>query len=636
MADYLGAFLIEENPDGTLRYIGHREDPSKMNWIQETKDWGKLCYPETIQATVERRYMENGHLQERYIFKNISSFPVFFQKTELGIYVSFHDNYWKSEECLEKRCHAHIFCGGQAAYVMALRMGGSAPHLGLMLATGGISSYSIERNLSEKSSGRGDIILHPEIDKLDAGESREICWELFWFEDRDDFENELLKNKNFPVIKIEQCTFLDVEPLTFKILLGRELKKEEMQIVCRNQEIPFEMKNDGMKTMVSCQYQAKEEGAYRFEIKMGDKSTYALLYRCASLTKMIERRCRFIAEKQQFTQQGSPLDGAYLIYDREDEKLYYSHLDDHNGGRERLGMGALLAAWLQHHPDERLLSSLLKYKDYVYRELYDKQDGTVFNDILKNNDWDRLYNYPWMAVFQLKLYGLLKDTAYLEDAFHTIKQFYAKGGRQFYPIGLPLKELYFELKRAKMTEEAEEICSEFVQHAEILMKNGIHYPESEVPYEQSIVAPAADCLLQAYQITGDAKYKEAAETHMEILGLFHGNQPDYHLYKNAIRHWDGYWFGKYRNFGDTFPHYWSVMTGVVYAEYVLAGGDVQYREEASAVIRGCFNLFFSDGTASCAMVFPEQVNGKKMGYYDPWANDQDWALYYALKYAEVL
>ena len=51
--------------------------------------------------------------------------------------------------------------------------------------------------------------------------------------------------------------------------------------------------------------------------------------------------------------------------------------------------------------------------------------------------------------------------------------------------------------------------------------------------------------------------------------------------------------------------------------------------------RGCLNLFRKDGSASCAMVYPEMVNGKKGHYYDPWANDQDWALYFALRYEEA-
>ena len=35
------------------------------------------------------------------------------------------------------------------------------------------------------------------------------------------------------------------------------------------------------------------------------------------------------------------------------------------------------------------------------------------------------------------------------------------------------------------------------------------------------------------------------------------------------------------------------------------------------------------------MVYPDMVNGKKGHYYDPWANDQDWALYFALRYEEA-
>ena len=61
--------------------------------------------------------------------------------------------------------------------------------------------------------------------------------------------------------------------------------------------------------------------------------------------------------------------------------------------------------------------------------------------------------------------------------------------------------------------------------------------------------------------------------------------------------------------------------------------QASYEHKAKASLRGCLNLFFIDGMASCAMVYPDTVNGKKAHYYDPWANDQDWALYYAVKWA---
>ena len=160
-------------------------------------------------------------------------------------------------------------------------------------------------------------------------------------------------------------------------------------------------------------------------------------------------------------------------------------------------------------------------------------------------------------------------------------------------------------------------------------------PYPHVSYEQSIVATAVSILLQAEKIEGKGIYLKEAKRQMKVLELFGGRQPDYHLYGNAVRHWDGYWFGKRRMYGDTFPHYWSVLSGVAYAQMYEVTGEENYRRKASSSFRGCLNLFGRDGSASCAMVFPKSVNGREAGYYDPWANDQDWALYYALKYREI-
>ena len=48
---------------------------------------------------------------------------------------------------------------------------------------------------------------------------------------------------------------------------------------------------------------------------------------------------------------------------------------------------------------------------------------------------------------------------------------------------------------------------------------------------------------------------------------------------------------------------------------------------SSATTCACF---FEDGKASCAYVYPYRVNGVRAGFYDPFANDQDWALVYYL------
>lgn len=136
-------------------------------------------------------------------------------------------------------------------------------------------------------------------------------------------------------------------------------------------------------------------------------------------------------------------------------------------------------------------------------------------------------------------------------------------------------------------------------------------------FEQSIVAPAANLLLEMYKLTDDSEFLCEAKRHVEILELFNGLQPDYHLYETAIRHRDGYWFGKSKLYGDTFPHYWSAYTGRVYQNLAEITNDPEYYKKAESSLRGVLNLFSSDGSASCAKITPYKVNGIKGGFYDP-------------------
>lgn len=65
-------------------------------------------------------------------------------------------------------------------------------------------------------------------------------------------------------------------------------------------------------------------------------------------------------------------------------------------------MGALLALYLRHCPDPELEKSLDFYMEYVTRELFDTDTGEVFNDVCRNQDWKRLYNYPWISLLCLE------------------------------------------------------------------------------------------------------------------------------------------------------------------------------------------------------------------------------------------
>lgn len=126
-------------------------------------------------------------MSERYTFTNNSKRDVFTSLTDIGIYTPFNDDYVDAQTCLRYRCHTHICCGDDVSYIMAYRMGGEPPHLGLILTTGALSGYSVERNKERMSNDRGDFILHPAPFSLAPGESYSLEWVLFPFKEQNDF-----------------------------------------------------------------------------------------------------------------------------------------------------------------------------------------------------------------------------------------------------------------------------------------------------------------------------------------------------------------------------------------------------------------------------------------------------------------
>ena len=112
----------------------------------------------------------------------------------------------------------------------------------------------------------------------------------------------------------------------------------------------------------------------------------------------------------------------------------------------------------------------------------------------------------------------------------------------------------------------------------------------------------------------------------------------------AIRHWDDFVYGKQQMYGDNYPNYRSALSGIAYLKYsrILKHMEEpsldltirQFARKAFASMRGPLSLFFEDGSASCAYVYPYMVNDRCGEFYDGYANDQDWALYFLLQYQE--
>lgn len=616
-------FLIREDGQGHLLELRHPDDPYSMNWVEGETAWGTVQVPQwpgvydgwgtpekpyLLDVTAERTLLENGRMRERYIFTNNSDFEIDTLKNSVKIYTTFNDCYVSAQECKTRRCNSHIWCGGQVSYVMALRMGGEAPHLGLVLTCGSITGYSVERDVARGSNDRGDIILHPAPMRLAPGESSCIEWELFWFDGIEQFFDTL---REYP-------SYIDVRGEQFIVFEGEQIcLNSNAQPACIEE--------------VACMY-----GEYRYYFQNASVQTHADVLVLPEFEALLQSRVHFIVEKQQCLDAASALYGAYLIYDNEEQRQYYSHMHDHNAGRERVGMGALVARYLRTHDDPGVARSLDLYLEFVLRELFDEESGTVYNDYRRCLDWHRIYNYSW--IFQLfnETYLLKKDAVWLKRIVKAIQSFANAGGTGFYPIGLDVVTLLKCLEAEEMAEEAAYVRGFMRELSETLYLAGTDYPAQEVKYEQSIVYPALEVMLQAYEVFGEKKYLESAQEHLRLLKLFSGVQPDYHLNEVALRHWDGYWFGKEALLGDTLPHYWSVLTGNAFAHFATLTEDAKLKERAERALRGPLSMFRPDGSASCAMIYPETVNGRKAHLWDPWANDQDWAMYYYLKWHDGL
>jgi len=295
-------------------------------------------------------------------------------------------------------------------------------------------------------------------------------------------------------------------------------------------------------------------------------------------------------------------------------------------------MGIFLAKQCQRTQNSHLRAALVRYARFVRASLQDPDYKTW-------SEWDRkskhrIYNYPWVAHFYFETFLATGDRQYLTDGYRTQMAAYRAGGYGFYTIDVPVVQSLELLRKHGMTAEADTLLGEYRKAADVYIANGVNYSKFEVNYEQSIVAPSVDFICEMYRVTGEQRYLDAARRLLPVVEAFGGNQPSYHLNNIAIRHWDGFWFGKHRYWGDTMPHYWSCITADCYANYSLCTGDKTYMERARTILEGNLCLFTEEGRGGCAWIYPTRINGQAAGFLDPMANDQDFALMYYLKWCD--
>lgn len=653
-----GKLKIKFNKDdGTISSIKIAGDGYDMNWCAENGRWGyvhsinydniwgdyksrmkemrlvnflendtnavSVYTNDILQVTVNRSFDCDGNLVERFTFKNLAYADAFLSEYNCGIEVPFNDIYTYADDCLVHRCNTHIWCGLDSTYVNALRMGVSDLNLGLVVTKGSFGNYSV---LDCGGNKRGRFVLNLSPAEIKQGEQYVTEWTVFVHGGKENFVKKALAYSHYIHINAEHHTLFIGEKIRFS---ARGCQRaENVRIYDKDGDIEYEIKDGTVR--VECD--AVKNGERRIFVEINGVRTYADFLVKDSFEEILKKRIDFIVDKQQYHKDGSPLDGAFLIYDNKEEHMIFEDcIGDHNACRERLGMGLLIARYLQTHENEKYHVALMDYIAFVKREFYDSDSGYVYNTVGKDKSQVRLYNAPWVSMLFTEMYYLTGDKNYLGEVVKLFEAYYSIGGDKFYPNGISILRTANAFKTAGMENEYKRIYKMFEKHISNIIANGTSYPKHEANYEQTIVSPAATFVSEFAVLSGDKKYHNEAKKHIEILERFNGSQPSFHLKEIPIRYWDDFWFGKMRLKGDTFPHYWSCLTARSYNDYYKISGDGKYAEAAEECMRNCLCLFSDDGRGSAAYVYPYRMNDIYGKAYDEWANDQDFALYFALE-----
>lgn len=137
-----------------MKELINANDKYKMNWIEGNTEWGTVKCPKGISVK-KTSSQSDDIITERYTFTNTTDKDIFTSLKDISIYTPFNDDYTcGAKACMTTKCHTHIWCGENISYVMCLRMGGEAPHLGLALTDGSLSGYSVERDFEKISNDR--------------------------------------------------------------------------------------------------------------------------------------------------------------------------------------------------------------------------------------------------------------------------------------------------------------------------------------------------------------------------------------------------------------------------------------------------------------------------------------------------
>lgn len=576
-----------------------------------------------IDLTISR--VGSGSLTERYVFTNRTAEPI--ELTSVGIQTPYADLYENAAEALDRSVHAHIFTGGSWAWALAEPMSGVGPSLGLIVRTGELWGYSVEsRNRNTSSNARGHLVLHvtdaarnpsafggqPAI-RLAPEESYELAWDLAWYADVGSFTTATRAPARFSTLSAAVGTPIRI--------------RSELPVSSPDPRLTID--RDGLDTVVSC----GEVGSY--SIDLGGQARTEIAFH-QPLRETVEARAAYILQHQRPTERAGILANAFVPVDTQNRLTQPANgWSDWSDGSERIGMAVVLQlarnrGWLGRDADDALTA----WAEFARRNLVDAE-GTPHRGS-HDMTGPRLYDSSWLTEFFVARAEHTRDLEDLDLAYRIVCRAFELGASGFLAIGFSenCTALADALDAAGLKDRAGEVRERLIGSARYFLAQGHHLPAHEVAYEQSIVAPLINLFIDAFALTGGAEFHDAIVERLPWLLAFGGPQPHARLNGVAIRHWDGYWFGTRRQWGDIFPHYWSALTSTVLLRLPESIRTARTDALAIAVLRANMSNYNGDGSATCAFVFPTAIDGAPAHAADPLANDQDWHLAMWMKFAD--
>lgn len=633
------------------------------NWVLEHSDWGHVQGVEgtaeleqltdgvraiyshesrPLRAVVTKQACAEGY-RETYEVFNDGAIEYFLREGDFGVHFPLNSPVHRGTDFLHRAVNAHPWCGGNVAYINALRVDGEGDWLSIYMEEGDVCFYDIWRDMNRTPQGvdyRGDLVFCPHPQPILPGQALKL--QFLIRPERGERRTALAAHPGHIELSASSFSPETGEHVQLQAAFSGEIRSA--RVLLEEEELAF--RQDG--NVIFWEQAFSTPGERKFFVEINGKRTWMRINVLPPLPELLAARARFIAKHQQYLREGSPLDGALLIYDRATDSQYCDEqFYDHNAGRERVAMGLVLIRALRLKRDPLCEKALERYVRFVRRELVDSQTGEVFNEIRRKNTWLRIYNFPWFASFFLELYELNGNRDDLLLSAAIMRRYYALGGAEQDSQCIPMMEMVQALEAANLPGQAEALRGLFEGHAQSILARNMASPSIEMGYAPEMSQTAAAYLAQVYLMSGNAALLELMHREKTSAESFFDWQPDCHMNGMGLRHWDGYWFGKRMQYGDLYPQHWNVLAGEMYYFLARVEQKPQDMELARAIYRNNLCVFLPDGFASSGYLYPRRITqyaaepeklnpsmttGTAYGQrLDDWANDQDWALYYAAK-----